>query len=74
MTKIIMRTTLAHPVYGCAGPGGHLTVDDDTAKALIAGGYAFAVGGEALLAPTRESAAMGQPETAVQPKPARKSR
>ena len=65
---IIMRTTLAHPVYGCAGPGCSITVDDDTGKALIAGRYAD-------LAPqARESTSMRTPEKAVHEPASRKSR
>lgn len=36
---IKMRTILAGPRY-CARPGENLEVDDSTAKALLAGGYA----------------------------------
>lgn len=77
MVKVIMVTTIAHPVHGCAGPGQTISVDEETAKALLAGRYAKAfppAASSARPSAAPEGAAQTQPETAMQPKASRKSR
>lgn len=69
MITIIMHTTLAHPVFGCAGPGDTITVDEKTGRDLIAGRFADLVS-----EPVRESAALKTPEKAVISKATLKSR
>lgn len=68
-----LRTIFAHPVHGCAGPGEIISVDDQTAQALIEGGYADEVTPRPKPA-SRESAAVSTPETAMQSKAVRKTR
>ena len=71
--NVKLRTIFAHPAHGCAGPGEIITVDDQTAQALIEGRYADEVNPRPKPAP-RDSAAVSTPETAMQPKPSKKPR
>jgi len=71
--NVKLRTIFAHPAHGCAGPGEIIDVDEQTAQALIEGRYADEVNPRPKAIP-RESAAVSTPETAMQPKPSKKSR
>lgn len=71
--NVKLRTIFAHPAHGCAGPGEIITVDDQTAQALIEGRYADEVNPRPKVAP-RESAAVSTPETAMQAKSSKKAR
>lgn len=71
--NVKLRTIFAHPAHGCAGPGEIITVDEQTALALIDGRYADEVDPRPKAIP-RESAAVSTPEKAMHPKPSKKPR
>lgn len=71
--NVKLRTIFAHPAHGCAGPGEIIDLDEQTARALIEGGYAEEVTPRPK-PPIRESAAVSTPETAMHSRAARKPR
>lgn len=65
MPKVYLRTVMAGP-DGVRHPGWH-DIDDETAAALLAGGFAVPAASDAV-----ETASVEAPETGAMPRPSRR--
>lgn len=66
MVQLRFRTIAASPVFSTVQPGQVVSVSDEQAEALIAGGYAELVqGAEQSAAPVLETGALGGAENAM---------